>query len=342
MTLLHLLASAGTEGATTPPPPVPADDSSINTQGYTWPAAAPYNPATYLATPTPDGSGAVVHPDVVDMRLHTASGRWRGFRFWLAITPYWNSNYGVENPNLRVSDNGIDWYAHPDDTIRDLYTGGIIVPAGQAPSLSDTDLVYDADTDSVVLVFREYAGYTPYREVIFAVRSTDGTTWSTPTPIVDTVSSPSSRVELSPAMVRRGPGDWLLFTGNDGQLRRRTATDPVGAWSAPVPCTLTGPGSGVSPWHHDIIHDAATGHLYGLLNNNDLRPAVSVDGGLTWTVGPPFIASRSGLWDAQVYRGTIQPKGASSMRVWYSANGSQNWRAGYTEVPRALWSSLVT
>ena len=338
MSLLALLAGSAA-GPATPKPPLLNDDSTLNAQGYTWPASAPYNPSTYLQVITPDGTGAVVHPDVIDMQGRTPTGTWQGFRFWMCVTPYWNSNYWLENPTILCSNNGIDWFPPAGDTNRYLYTAGIVVPTGQAPALSDNDLTYDPDTDGLVMVFREHASYTPYREVLFAVRSPDGKTWGAPTPIFDTVSAGSSVHELSPAVVRRNAGDWLMFTCDDGTLKRRTATDPLGTWSAASNCTLS--GSPANPWHQDVILDTTSGHLYGLLNYQwNLCPAKSTDGGLTWTVGAAVISSRTGQWDQQVYRGTLQPKGANAFRIWYSANGPQNWRMGYTEVPRSLWATL--
>ena len=54
-----------------------------------------FNNWTYLTIPTYDGSGQAVHPDV----YYNASG-WKGYKYWMTMTPYPNSNSGFENPSI--------------------------------------------------------------------------------------------------------------------------------------------------------------------------------------------------------------------------------------------------
>ena len=55
-------------------------------------------------TPTYDGSGEAVHPDVVLF----ANG-WRGWEYWLVMTPYPSDDTGKENPSILVSHDGASW-----------------------------------------------------------------------------------------------------------------------------------------------------------------------------------------------------------------------------------------
>ena len=52
-------------------------------------SAAAVSAANYLTLPTPDGSGQMVHPDVIDFGSNNA---WNGWRYWMAITPYTNTD----------------------------------------------------------------------------------------------------------------------------------------------------------------------------------------------------------------------------------------------------------
>ena len=46
-----------------------------------------------LVTPTYDGSGQVVHPDVVHV-----PGGWNGYEYWMGMTPYPNGNNDLREP----------------------------------------------------------------------------------------------------------------------------------------------------------------------------------------------------------------------------------------------------
>ena len=62
------------------------------------------NAARPLITPTYDGSGEAVHPDI----LFFPNG-WRGWEYWLVITPYPGDDTSKENPSILVSHDGITW-----------------------------------------------------------------------------------------------------------------------------------------------------------------------------------------------------------------------------------------
>ena len=62
------------------------------------------NAPTPLVTPTYDGSGQVVHPDVVHV-----PGGWNGYEYWMGMTPYPNSNDNYENPSIIASNDNATW-----------------------------------------------------------------------------------------------------------------------------------------------------------------------------------------------------------------------------------------
>ena len=55
---------------------------------------------------TYEASRQVVHPSAV-----VFPSAWHGQRFWLALTPYPNSDSHVENPSLYAGSTGADWMA---------------------------------------------------------------------------------------------------------------------------------------------------------------------------------------------------------------------------------------
>ena len=60
---------------------------------------------TACVTPTPDGTGYIIHPSVVDM----GPQEWNGFRWWRLDTPYANQSGAEENPCIYGSNDRINW-----------------------------------------------------------------------------------------------------------------------------------------------------------------------------------------------------------------------------------------
>lgn len=300
---------------------------------YPIPQSAPYNPPIYCETPTPDGTGSMVHPDVVDFG---PGKKWHGWRFWMAVTPFYNSNDDEENPCILVSNDCFHWQP-PAGLANPVY------PMPTAPRFnSDTDMVYDPRSDELLLLYREQQA-TGFHQLMLA-RSPDGITWPwRPTPLVwdwGAIQIPS------PAMIRRGPAEWVMFglhydTRNIG---RWTTTSPEGNWGMPTWGTGTRP-AGVTPWHLDVIwHAGAYRALVDMgpgasTANDGLYAASSVDGvAWVWNMTAVIARPASG-WDSlQLYRPTLQPhENGTHYRVWYSAQGPDSYRVGYTELPTSLW-----
>lgn len=307
-------------GAGTPPDPLPAV-----------PTEAPWNPDTYLHTPTPDGTGSTVHPSVVDF----GSGRkWRGWRYWMAHTPYYLSNDALENPCILVSNDARTW-VEPAGITNPIYPEP---PNGRFNS--DVDLEYDPRSDELVLLYREKQ-QNEEQEALLA-RSPDGVTWPARADWFKWVRPGTGDYNqlLSPTIIRRGEGDWWVFAIRKGPstLVRYTAPSPEGPWSAMETCI----GFATRPWHLDIIWDGAkflaiVDRLYGA--GDGLTLGTSIDG-YAWTFNnTPVIVPRPGTWDeTQTYRAThTLHENGTHMRVWYSASGPSSYRVGYTELPLTLW-----
>src|SRR5262245_49955656 len=95
--LLLVIACAGEPPATGPS----AADAQTGTQLLVNRSVFTVEP-TVMNTPTYDGSGQSVHPDVV-----TFESNWHGARFWFTMTPYAKSNQALENPSILRSYDGI-------------------------------------------------------------------------------------------------------------------------------------------------------------------------------------------------------------------------------------------
>jgi hypothetical protein len=116
----------------------------------------------------------------------------------MVVTPYPGGRTQYENPSLYAGVDGVTWGAAP----------GAPMPLAkpQQGHLSDPDILYDPVTNELVLYYRQASTV----DKIFLIRSLDGRTWSDPVQVLTGAFS----TLLSPAVVRRGPGDWLMWTVN--------------------------------------------------------------------------------------------------------------------------------
>lgn len=308
MTLLALLATSGI--ASGPSTPI---------------VGPPYNAASHLVVPTPDGTGQSTHPSVIDM----GADGWNGWRYWMAHTPYAAAAVAQENPCIAVSDDGVTW----------VEPAGIANPVDPFPGggryNSDTELAYDPDTDTMWMVWREALGNS--NETIYAASSPDGVTWSAP---VELLTTGHITRALSPSLLRIADGDWRLWCiGYNGQPSTvRTATNPAGPWSSPTVIALPVPNG--QPWHVDVNYDQG---IYRMLL--DVRDpwyylALTSGDGINWTARKEIMYGRAGRWDAIVYRATMTlHENGDAYRVWYGgtlADLSQ-WWIGHATVPASLW-----
>lgn len=296
-----------------------------NRQPYRFPAQSPYNPAEddWAPTPTYDGSGQVVHPSVVDFRQESSvtGGRWRGWRYWMAMTPYPYSNDDFENPSILVSNDGYQWRV-PAGVINPIY------PPPDSAWSADTDLAYDPETDELVLCYLR----VPWDPVIG--RSADGVTWG---PLVSVDWPRLAGGIACPVLVRMGDGwrVWINSPVAGVNTLWMFTTDDLLHWGPATPIT------GFKTWHFDIIHHA--GQFWAITGGDNLgaRVASSLDG-VSWAASGPILPYDT--WTSRPYRVTIQPhEDGARMRIWASSDkvadnyGTPEWRVYYTQAPLAEW-----
>ncbi len=291
------------------------------------------NAAAPLRTPTYDGSGQCVHPDVVRV-----DGAFCNVRYLMVMEPYPYADDALENPSVLGSDDGLTW----------VVPAGTVNPVVNPPSLSgawnsDADL---AHRRSQVLWL--YYRYNSGRGETTLLRTTVGANgdWTAPEPLF---TEPVSGRFASPALIE-WDGRWHMLSVDTTACTVEVADSADGrCWTARRRL-FAFPGA----WHVDAV--AADGWVYVLLNDRDsLHLLRSRDLARWWIARPgaaagsagwapwaedvagretawPLLTVSDGGWDnARIYRGTCLVE-EGRLRVWYSAQSRHNtWHVGYTE-----------
>lgn len=271
---------------------------------------APYAAVTECWFDTNDGTGATIHPSVVDM-----GSKWNGYRWWCADTPYANQDETLELPSIYASNDRINWHT----------------PAGLAnpihpPELDgtpgvDPELVWDQSGQRLIC-------YWLHPQLV-ARFSYNGVDWSPP---VYLGLSPG----LSPTILHADGWWWMSgFVSATGAFR---SLDPLSGWVAW--------GNRVGTGHHgDVIYDPA-GQQYlciedevvGGVRSMFIKRSRSFSGG--WS-------ARAQL-PANAYGPPYRPGMALSTKpgwvdIWYSVLDEalpNDCKVAYTRIPISAFPPL--
>lgn len=286
---------------------------------------------------TYEGSGQATHPDV-------APGGPRMRWFWMAVTPYPNSEVAKENPSLFQSHNGRFWRVPKNLT-------NPVIPPPATGYLSDPDLVFDQPTQQLWMYYRQVGG----ENTILLTRSSDGVKWDAP---VTVASAPNHEI-VSPSVVHNAPqAPWIMFSANTHSagctstltsMDRRTSTDGI-RWSNAAPTDLQQPGQTV--WHLDVEWVPARAEYWALYNTypagtscvtNAIYFARSADG-IHWQTYPSPLF-RKGVLDEFhdiIYRSTMVVSArADSIRIWASGARFNNGYQWHTATIAMATSDLL-
>lgn len=326
---IALLVSACAHDATTVKPSSEhADDAD--------PATVPL---TGLELATFDGSNQTVHPDHVAM-----PPTWPAAKQYLVATPYPRGDLYFENPSLYARTATLRW--EPPAGMRNP----LVTPA--VGYLSDPDALYNPESKELWVYYRQASTVNQIR----LIRSTDGVHFTDP---VTVVQGPNHTI-VSPSVVRRGPGDWIMWAvnANVGCDATRTAVEVRHsadglAWSEPDTVQLVQPKFFV--WHIDVQWIPSRGEFWAMYNVKTagscatpaLFLATSPDG-KTWTTYPSPVLARGTFakFADIVYRSTFAyDSAADAVRIWYSgARYDQSeyvWSSGFQRLKRTdLWSAI--
>lgn len=339
-----LLMSAACSSADMPANPIMAPDATTTRMTLSAAGAPPLVGLGLVNIPTYEGSGQVVHPDVLYF-----PGGWRGWEYWMAFTPYPGGNPDHENPSLVVSHDGRNWSV-PE---------GLTNPIRGTPDFgynSDPDLSYDATRDRLVMLYREVRG--DFNQ-IYSLSSNDGTTWSAPTMVF---RRPNHGM-ISPTMVLgRGaqPKVWYVDAGVSYSCAKRVTNvrlstagnssalapaAPGAGWGRQVTAKLAQPGYSI--WHLDVIYVPTLKEYWAVYpayrsktcQAEELFFARSRDGVRWESYAVPFLRRNAASWTSErVYRASIVYDGArDAIRFYVSGAGSSDyglWRIGYVEYAR--------
>lgn len=299
------------------------------------------NASTYLTIPTYDSDNQVVNPDIVDV-----PGKWNGYQYWMAMTPFPNGLESHENPSVVASNDCSSW----------TVPSGLTNPIASAPTggyNNDPDLLLVGSTMVMYYgrTFDASHGSTGnYRTELMRTTSTNGTTWSTPSVVLS-----QSNYVMSPTVIYESGTYYLWYVQSSAgcpsssqTMYLRSSTDGINWGSA---STVSFSNLSALPFEMDIVKDGSTYKM--LLAAYDsgsscgftsLYYATSTNR-TSWTVNTdPVLRATSVGWDnAQIYRSTFTAAG-SLLRIWYSGRHTQatqcgsdplsqdQYQVGYTEV----------
>ena len=272
---------------------------------------------------TYEGSNQLTHPKVL-----VFGGVWSGYKYWMAYTPYPNSNDYYENPCIAASSNGIDW-----DTPLGLTNPlAELTPEEDADKghYSDTHLLYRVDTDTMECWYRYSVNLA--EEKIFRRTTTDGVNW-TPHELMISVQPVS--LYLSPAIMFEDNKYKMWFVATGAVVQYIESNDDGVSWTNPIDCEVP-LNEGYEPWHLDVVH---TDKGYEMLlcvntpkgvNDKILLFGISTDG-FTWSDFKPCInpsADKKTFDSRQIYRSSFV-KIDGIYYVYYAGYSTSNeWKLG--------------
>lgn len=293
-------------------------------------SALPLGELRPMTLVTFDGSGQVVHPDIVRVPRG-----WAPARRFLVITPYPFSDRKMEEPSLYASGDVAAW--EPPSGAKNP-----LARAAGTNYLSDPDAVFDPDGKELYLYYREV---TNSRNRIHLIRSLDGVHWSSPTQVL---SAPNHEI-ISQTVVRSGAREWHMWAVNAGNagcsapstvVEHRTSVDGL-HWSAARRTDMR--DAPRLPWHIDVTWVPDRREFWALFNGKPedscstpaLYLATSPDG-ITWHTYPSPVIEKGVIPEFKdiVYRATMEFDSRSDVvTIWVS--GAAYLGRSY------VWSSAV-
>ncbi len=333
--LLLLLVGCGGGGG--------GDDSSHDSGAFSALRNIPLNQSIQLNIPTYDGTGQVVHPDVI----------LRNGLFYMTITPYPWSNLEHENPSFYVSKDGLN-FAPPANGVNPIVNHP---PNGYN---DDPDIVYNEATGEFFIYYNE----TPRGhdvQYLNLLRSGDGVNWKRQRLITYVIKRGDPFI-VSPAIVKMA-GHYFMFhvdidTANTHWCKPkdpykhyiRINVSPDGIhWdkNAEAGINIDYP-AGFHPWHVNVF-DGHDGRFYMLINgynssfcdNHHLYLAYSTGDMSTWHFIPkPIVRASRDHFDSQIIYRSAGLVDGDNLYVYYSYKRYDNrW---FLNVTRLSLSQILS
>lgn len=262
-------------------------------------------PAVRIALPTYDGSGQVVHPDILV----------ENSRLVMAMTPYPFSDDTFENPSVVVSTDGTTFTAVPG--------ADPIVGPPPIDHNDDPDIRIDPRTGEYEVLYLETL--RPERQNLVALRSRDLATWSRRTAIAYDLAAGAPFI-VSPAAIEVAGATHLFAVdlAPDGQWRIvRMVSGDGQTWDATTAAPIALDTGRLAPWHLDVFavpggYAMLISALLDDFSRQSLYLATSPDLA-AWTLRPAPLLDEAdpALALTSLYRATGAVSG-DRLVIWYS------------------------
>jgi hypothetical protein len=219
-------------------PPCTSNIASTTTNDIVTPLIEALPSLALCVTPTYDGSGQAMHPDILFFKT-----KFKGYRFYLAMTPYTDSYDRVENPSLLVSNDGFH-FTEPQPGLNPL------TPAPPYGYNDDPDILWDQERKLFRLHYLETM--LPDSQNLIRLTSADGSVWRKETAFHDTIDN--AAFMLSPAFVKTPAGYSLFYVDRQTQHAYYLKSADGTTWNknarAWLPIAIN---EGFKCWHLDVI-----------------------------------------------------------------------------------------
>jgi len=287
------------------------------------------NAISPITTPTYDGSGQVVHPDILKFGGGYKGGLTEPYTHIMAITPYPSGNDTYENPSVLVSNT-------PESAFTEDNIVNPIEPhPGTNQHNADADIVYNG---GVFYLYWRYRNKTTGDIKIYRKKSTDLVSW--------TGKELTNDQGISPAFIYdEHEGKWKMWSvTSDYRVAYFESSDGLN-WTlvgyTDIPQYIYYNGANRNCWHIDVNKTWLGRKYYALIvyasGAGGAIPSYLFFGessdGLHWTVyDKPVLSPIAGTWQStHIYRSTFIIEDGK-IKVWYSTCSDTGvWRAGYTE-----------
>ncbi|MFU1858143.1 hypothetical protein ACK8HY_14085 [Sphingobacterium sp. NGMCC 1.201703] len=177
-----------------------------------------------------------IHPKV----LYFEKG-WKGYKFWMAYTPYPKGEVNSENPCIAVSQDGINW------TVPNNFKSNPLDLSFENGYNSDTHLVYRKDLDILECWYRPYNAKLA-KNAIYKRVTNDGINWQAKEVIFD-----FNGVQMLSPAINFENGKYKIWYCYDGQIRYIESLDDSGKKWPKHFRILNFDWSKFYPWHMDVI-----------------------------------------------------------------------------------------
>lgn len=252
----------------------------------------------FFPNPYPNEKNQPVHISIVK-----CDSLFKGFKYWIAFTPYPNSNSDFENPSV-IATNDFKTFVEPT-----------INPLVNKPTIgynADVHLVFNDDYTRLYLLFRERGNGINQLKVM---HTEDGIAWTVPVTIL--TGTTVNKNDFASPSCWLSDGKWnIIYHNLDADTPKpmykiiSDTSDIYGTYSTPVQVVIPLSPNGVNlGWWHSFIAKVSDTQLIGIIQDNvalassgNLYFIQSFDNGLTFDLCDRKITGLGGFYRSTFFR----------------------------------------